>query len=119
MSLSASPAAAIRFLTATVQADVRSILPDIRVPTLVAHVERDLLVPVAQERYVADHVPDADFVVFDSDVHVICVSDVLDQLADHMRRFIERVALPSGARGTAAPEHREFAPTATALPPAG
>ena len=93
--LSASPASAIRFLRATVEADVRDLLPDVRVPTLVVHAARDLLVPVAQAQYVADHIPGAEFVVLDSDVHLICVSDVLDELGDHMRRFLQRVTVPA------------------------
>src|SRR6202035_3609141 len=79
--LSASPSAATRFLRATNEADVRHILPQIEVPMLVAHAERDLMVPVAMGRYVADHVSGAEFLALDSDIHLICVSDVLDQLA--------------------------------------
>jgi pimeloyl-ACP methyl ester carboxylesterase len=95
--LSASPAAAMRYLRASVEADVRSVLPDIHVPTLVIHAERDLLVPVAQGRYVADHIPGAEFVALDSDVHLICVSDVIDEVAQHVRSFLGRVCGPVGA----------------------
>jgi DNA-binding SARP family transcriptional activator/pimeloyl-ACP methyl ester carboxylesterase len=95
--LSASPAAAMRFLRATSQADVRTVLPDIGVPTLVVHAERDVLVPVGQGRYVAERIPGAEFVTLDSDIHLICVSDVLDELADHIRRFLDRVAGCSGS----------------------
>src|SRR4051812_34344393 len=79
--LSASPAAAMRYLRATVEADVRSVLADIHVPTLVIHAQRDLLAPVAQGRYVAEHIEGAEFVTLDSDVHLICVSDVLTEVA--------------------------------------
>ncbi len=89
--LSASPAAAMRYLRAAVEADVRSILSDIRVPTLVVHAERDLLVPVEQGRYLAEHIPGAEFVTLDSDVHLICVSDVIDELAEHVHSFLGRV----------------------------
>jgi len=92
--LSASPAAAMRYLRATVEADVRSVLADIRVPTLVIHAERDLLVPVAQGRYVAEHVEGAEFVTVDSDVHLICVSDVLTEVAALVRDFLDRVIAP-------------------------
>lgn len=90
--LSASPAAAMRFLRATVEADVRDLLAEVRVPTLVVHAERDVLVPVAQGRYLAEHIAGAEFVTLDSDVHLICVSDVLDQVADHVSRFLDRTA---------------------------
>jgi DNA-binding SARP family transcriptional activator/pimeloyl-ACP methyl ester carboxylesterase len=97
--LSASPTAAIRFLSATVKADVRLLLPAIDVPTLIVHAERDVLVPVAQGRYVADHIAGAEFVSLDSDIHLICVSDVLEQLAEAMTAFLGRVVStrPEGA----------------------
>jgi DNA-binding SARP family transcriptional activator/pimeloyl-ACP methyl ester carboxylesterase len=91
--LSASPSAAIRFFRAVTEADVRHLLREIEVPTLVAHAERDVLVPVAQGRYVADHIPGAEFVAFDSDIHLICVSDVLDQLADAVTAFLDRAGV--------------------------
>jgi DNA-binding SARP family transcriptional activator/pimeloyl-ACP methyl ester carboxylesterase len=90
--LSASPATAMRFLRATSEADVRSSLPDIHVPTLVIHPERDMLVPVEQGRYVAEHIAGAEFVALDSDIHLICVSDVIDQVADHMHDFVGRLS---------------------------
>jgi DNA-binding SARP family transcriptional activator/pimeloyl-ACP methyl ester carboxylesterase len=88
--LSASPSSAMRFLRATTQADVRHLLPQIHVPTLVTHAEHDLLVPLAQGRYVADQIAGAEFVSFDSDIHLICVSDVLDELAVAMTSFLAR-----------------------------
>jgi DNA-binding SARP family transcriptional activator/pimeloyl-ACP methyl ester carboxylesterase len=99
--LSASPAAAMRFLRAASEADVRHLLAEVRVPTLVVHAERDVLVPVAQGRYVADHIDGAEFVSLDSDVHLICVSDVLDQLAAHVRRFLDGLAVGTPAAGAA------------------
>ena len=91
--LSASPSAATRFLRATNEADVRHLLPMISVPTLVAHAERDVLVPSALGRYVADHIAGAEFFALDSDVHLICVSDVLDQLAATITAFLNRVGV--------------------------
>jgi pimeloyl-ACP methyl ester carboxylesterase len=88
--LSASPAAAMRFLWATTEADVRHLLPEIRVPTLVVHAANDLLVPFGQGKYLADRIPGAELVVLDSDIHLVCVSDVLDQLAAAMTTFLER-----------------------------
>lgn len=89
--LSASPGGALRFFWATIRADVRSLLPMIEVPTLVVHAERDMLVPVAQGKFVADHIAGAEFRLLDSDIHLVCVSDVLDQLATEMTNFIGRV----------------------------
>ncbi len=48
----------------------------------------------------AERIPGAEFVTLDSDIHLICVSDVLDELADHIRRFLDRVA---GCSGIASP----------------
>jgi pimeloyl-ACP methyl ester carboxylesterase len=42
--------------------DVRSVLPAITVPTLVLHALGDPLVPVAQGRWLAEHIPTAEFV---------------------------------------------------------
>ena len=95
--LSASPSAAMRFLWATSEADVRHLLPEIHVPTLVAHAERDMLAPVAQGRYVADRIAGSEFLLLDSDIHLICVSDVLDELARAMTAFLERVLHPEQA----------------------
>jgi DNA-binding SARP family transcriptional activator/pimeloyl-ACP methyl ester carboxylesterase len=92
--LSASPAAAMRFLWATAESDVRHLLPEIRVPTLVVHAADDLLVPFGQGKYLADRIPGAELVVLDSDIHLVCVSDVLDELAAAMTGFLDRVATP-------------------------
>jgi DNA-binding SARP family transcriptional activator/pimeloyl-ACP methyl ester carboxylesterase len=92
--LSASPSAAMQFFWATANADVRDVLPTIDVPTLVAHAERDLLIPVELGRYVADRISGAEWLVLDSDIHLICVSDVLDQLGHAVTAFLKRVASP-------------------------
>jgi pimeloyl-ACP methyl ester carboxylesterase len=89
--LSASPAAAMRYLRAAAEADIRSILPEIAVPTLVVHAARDQMTPVGQGRYVADHIRGAEFLELDSDIHLVCVSDVLEELADAMSAFIGRL----------------------------
>lgn len=89
--LSASPTGAVRLLHASAEADVRELLSSIHVPTLVIHAKGDLLIPLAQGRYVADHIAGADFIVLDSDVHLICVSDVLEQVADHIEAFVQRL----------------------------
>jgi pimeloyl-ACP methyl ester carboxylesterase len=95
--LSASPRAAMRFLWALLDADVRHLLPDIRTPTLVVHSERDVVVPVAQARYIADHVPGAEMVTIDSDVHLICASDVIEELTDAIEEFLGRAVVPAGS----------------------
>lgn len=91
--LSAAPTAAIRYFWATVETDVTDLLASVTVPTLVMHPERDLIAPVSWGRFVADRVPDAEFVALDSDVDLICVSDVIDDMAEEIGNFIERRVL--------------------------
>lgn len=89
--LSASPAAAMRSFWAAVDSDVTDLLPRIDVPALVLHPERDVIAPVEWGRFVADRIPGAEFVGLDSDVDLICVSDVIEEMAQHIARFIDRV----------------------------
>jgi class 3 adenylate cyclase/pimeloyl-ACP methyl ester carboxylesterase len=59
--LGASPAVAGALFAAAHRSDVRTVLPSIRVPTLVVHTGDVPLVPVELSRYVADHIPGAQF----------------------------------------------------------
>jgi DNA-binding SARP family transcriptional activator/pimeloyl-ACP methyl ester carboxylesterase len=95
--LSASPAAAMRYFWATVETDVTDLLSTISAPTLVLHPERDLIAPVEWGRFMADRIPRAEFVALDSDVDLICVSDVIDEMAKEIGDFIHRKALSEGA----------------------
>jgi hypothetical protein len=58
----------------------------------VLHPERDIVAPVEWGRYMADRIPSAEFVALDSDVDLICVSDVIDDMAQHIGAFIQRMA---------------------------
>ncbi len=89
--LSASPAAAMRSFWAAVNTDVTDLLATIDVPALVLHPERDVVAPVEWGRFVADGIPHAEFVSLDSDVDLICVSDVIDEMAQHIAGFIHRL----------------------------
>lgn len=89
--LSASPAAAMRSFWAAVETDVTGLLATIDVPTLVVHPERDVISPVAWGRFLADHIRGAHFVALDSDVDLICVSDVIDQLAHEVGAFVDAI----------------------------
>ena len=88
--LSASPAAAMRYFWATVETDVTDLLSTINAPTLVLHPERDIIAPVEWGRFMADRIPHAEFVALDSDVDLICVSDVIDEVAHEIDEFIHR-----------------------------
>lgn len=89
--LSASPSAAMRYFWATVHTDVTDLLETIRVPTLVLHPERDVVAPVEWGRFIAERIPDAEFVALDSDVDLICVSDVIEELGNRIASFIGRL----------------------------
>jgi pimeloyl-ACP methyl ester carboxylesterase len=88
--LSASPPAAMRFLAAAIDVDVRELLPEIDVPSLVVHAERDVVVPVTMARYMADRLPGARLVTLDSDIHLMCVSDVVDEIIAEIGAFLRR-----------------------------
>jgi DNA-binding SARP family transcriptional activator/pimeloyl-ACP methyl ester carboxylesterase len=90
--LSASPAAAMRSFWAAVNSDVTDLLPAVDAPALVLHPERDIIAPVEWGRFVAERIPGAEFVGLDSDVDLICVSDVIEEMAQHIAGFIDRVA---------------------------
>jgi DNA-binding SARP family transcriptional activator/pimeloyl-ACP methyl ester carboxylesterase len=91
--LSAAPAAAIRYFWAAAESDVTELLATISTPTLVLHPERDIVAPVTWGRFMADHIPGAKFATLDSDVHLICVSDVIDDMAREIDDFIRRDVL--------------------------
>lgn len=58
----ASPGALQAFIRSLLEIDARSVLGDIRVPTLVLHRTDYRFVPVSHGRYLAEHIPNARFV---------------------------------------------------------
>ena len=57
-----APATVALMLPLVLELDVRAILPDIRVPTLVVHHTEDPIILPAGGRYIADHIPGAKYV---------------------------------------------------------
>ena len=55
----ASPRAVQAFLRASFEMDARPILPLIQAPTLVLHRRDFQFIPIANGRYLAEHIPDA------------------------------------------------------------
>jgi pimeloyl-ACP methyl ester carboxylesterase len=88
----------MRSFWAAVDSDVTDLLSTISAPTLVLHPERDIVAPVAWGRFMADRIPNAEFVALDSDVDLICVSDVIDDMAQHIDEFIQRTVHTPRAR---------------------
>jgi class 3 adenylate cyclase len=62
MRASASPRIAAAQLRPMLELDLRDVLSSIRVPTLVLHRRDFVLIPVAQGRFLAEHIPGARFV---------------------------------------------------------
>jgi class 3 adenylate cyclase len=60
--LAASPATVAFVLPLVTEMDVRALLPTVRVPTLVVQHADDLWIPPALGTYLADHIPDAEYV---------------------------------------------------------
>lgn len=98
-TISAANAARLLEMRSTI--DVRDLLPQIRVPTLVLHARGDEVIPLSQGRMLATEIPDAEFVELDSRNHVL--------LADEpaWRRFREAVADFTGVGGGPAGEGGE------------
>jgi class 3 adenylate cyclase/pimeloyl-ACP methyl ester carboxylesterase len=81
---------------ATYEADVRALLPSISVPTLVLHGEGNQHIPLEAGRYLADHIPNAKFVLLPGDDDVFFVGDT-DALVDEIEEFL--TGARSGADG--------------------
>jgi class 3 adenylate cyclase len=67
--MSASPGMARATIEAMFRIDVRPILPTITTPTLVIHARGDPVVPVQWGRYLADHIPGAQYLEVDGVDH--------------------------------------------------
>jgi pimeloyl-ACP methyl ester carboxylesterase len=86
----ASPGAAVALTRMNSEADIRSILPAIRVPTLVAHRTGDQCLKVEEGRYLADRIPGARFVELAGDDHLPFVGDQ-DAILDEVEEFLTGV----------------------------
>ena len=74
--LSASPGTAKAYMLLNRQIDVTSILPNVRVPTLVLHRRTDALVPIERGRELAALIPGAKFIEYPEGDHVPFTGDV-------------------------------------------
>ncbi len=83
-----SPATARAYTEMAIQSDVRSILDQIAVPTLIQHSNRDRWIPVAAARFMAAEIPDARLVEYDSDNHLFFCDHTDEKLAE-IETFIE------------------------------
>jgi pimeloyl-ACP methyl ester carboxylesterase/DNA-binding CsgD family transcriptional regulator len=85
--LSASPTAAIALARMNAQIDVRHVLGNIRVPTLIVHRTDDARVKLAGGRYLAEKIKGARFVEIPGRDHPIWTSNV-DRVIDEIEEFL-------------------------------
>lgn len=87
MRLSQTPGTAVANLRRSFETDVRSVLPSVRVPTLVLHSADDEYIRVAHGRYVAEHIPGAHLIELPGRDHALSALD-LGLVADHIEEFV-------------------------------
>jgi pimeloyl-ACP methyl ester carboxylesterase len=86
----ASPGAAVALTRMNSEADIRTILPAIRVPTLVVHRSADQCLLVDEGRYLAGKIPGARFVELPGADHLPFVGDQ-DAILDEVEEFVTGV----------------------------
>jgi class 3 adenylate cyclase len=94
--VSSGPDLMADIVRASFEADLRALLPSICVPTLVLHREGDRYIRLGAGRYLAEHIPNAKFVVLPGDDHLFFVGDT-DSLVDEIEEFL--TGARSGAEG--------------------
>jgi class 3 adenylate cyclase len=82
-----SPGAVVAVMRMVYEIDTRSILPAVRVPTLVLHRSEDRLVPVGLARYLAAHIPGAKYVELPGSDHFFFGGDA-DAYLDQTEEFL-------------------------------
>ena len=85
--MGASPGNARALLEANTQVDVRSILPQVQVPTLVIHRTDEHVVSVANGRYMAEHIPGARLLEQPGEDHLPWLGDS-DGALDAIEEFV-------------------------------
>jgi pimeloyl-ACP methyl ester carboxylesterase len=86
----ASPSAAVALTRMNSEADIRTVLPAIRVPTLVVHRSDDRCLLVDEGRYLAGRIPGARFVEVPGADHLPFVGDQ-DAILDEVEEFVTGV----------------------------
>jgi class 3 adenylate cyclase len=81
------PDLAADIVRASLESDVRRVLPSISVPALVLHREGNRSTRLGAGRYLAEHIPGAKFVILPGDDHLFFVGDT-DALVDEIEEFL-------------------------------
>jgi pimeloyl-ACP methyl ester carboxylesterase len=88
--VSTSPADAVRTLMAVGDVDVTSLLPQVRVPTLVMHSRQDARVPFEAGRRMAAGIPGARFVPLESRNHLVLENEpAFARFVEEVRSFVD------------------------------
>jgi pimeloyl-ACP methyl ester carboxylesterase len=93
-----SPRGARELFAMLADTDVRHVLPTVSVPTLVLHCSGDRATRVGGGRYLAEHVPGARYVEFESDDHVPWHARNSDAFLGEIEEFL------TGTRGVSEPD---------------
>ena len=83
----ASPAAAYAIIRMAAAIEIRGLCPAVHAPSLVMHRRGDVLVPPANSRYLAEHLPDVRYVELDGVDHPLWVGDN-ERFFDEVNRFL-------------------------------
>lgn len=87
-----SPENAVRFQDAFGDIDVRDLLAQVRVPTLVLHARHDRRISLEQGRELAINIPDARFVPLESQSHILLGHEAAWPVCmDEIDRFLDEV----------------------------
>ena len=91
----ASPAAAYAIIRMAAAIEVRGLCPAVHAPSLVMHRRDDILVPPANSRYLAEHLPDARYVELEGVDHPLWVGEN-ERFFEEVDRFLsaDHPALP-------------------------
>ncbi len=85
--MAATPGAALALFRVNVGNDARSVMPQVRAPTLVLHRAGDRFVPLCNGEHLASAIPNAQLVIVDGDDHLPYVGDVAS-VVDEVERFL-------------------------------
>jgi pimeloyl-ACP methyl ester carboxylesterase/DNA-binding winged helix-turn-helix (wHTH) protein len=96
LRMGASPAAALALTQMNAEVDVRSVLPSIRVPSLVIHRRDDACLPVEGGRFIASLIPGAKYVELEGKDHLPFVGDQ-DEILDEIEEFLTGARTCAGA----------------------
>ena len=86
----ASPGAAVALIKMNFETDIRSILPTIRVPSLLLHRTGDRHSPVEEGRYIASQIPDSEYIELPGEDHLPYFGDQ-ETVAGSIERFVRSI----------------------------